>query len=455
MPLRPFHNGRVMLLILLFLLLAEIAVAVAPSGVSSIAARAAFVCICIFGAWSFGPREKSLLIAAFIVGILSFVFTKNGAALASGLDLAAFLGAFIVALTAIRNVAARSGSLKQVGHFLTHQPAGKRFFTIAFGGQILGFFLNFGAASLMAPMLREGTKSPKEQQRQLSTLVRGFAWVIIWAPTTLTQALMLSLFPELSWRDTLPLGIATAVFFVFVGRVYDRWEWPRPPTNPTVPIQWPRAAMVKTGGICTTLIVATLLGNLVTGASVALVLIFVAPLVTVVWFSFQPPVTVNKVELNQFLGLATLFSPAAYEFARTAVALGLSGFIGRAIALSLPIDQWADFLDLSKIPAWLFLALIPVFLSLGGQIAMSPILLIVLFGEILHALPNWPTGAWQIAFALSTGWALSMMSAPNASATLLLASSVQIPPTVLTWHWNLKFAVLCYLLLVPIYAVIA
>ena len=100
--------------------------------------------------------------------------------------------------------------------------------------------------------------------------------------------------------------------------------------------------------------------------------------------------------------------------ARSAIALGLSGFIGRALADVLPMDTLTAQLDFAGVPGWLFLASLPILITLGGQVALSP----------------------------------------TATATLLIAATTNIPPTRLTWGWNLRYGLVCYVVLVVIFAVI-
>lgn len=69
--------------------------------------------------------------------------------------------------------------------------------------------------------------------------------------------------------------------------------------------------------------------------------------------------------------------------------------------------------DIAAIPGWIFLAVLPVVISLGGQIALSPILLVVLLGEILRGVDTLPTGQAQIRYVRSVGRALSMMASPE------------------------------------------
>jgi hypothetical protein len=129
--------------------------------------------------------------------------------------------------------------------------------------------------------------------------------------------------------------------------------------------------------------------------------------------------------------------------------------IGRALAEVLPIEEISTHIDLSTLPGWVFLACLPVLITLGGQIAISPIMLVVFLGQIIQTLPVLPAEPTHIVFALSAGWAISMLASPNATATLLIAATSGIAPTTLTWRWNLRYAMLCYAVFVGIFVVLA
>jgi hypothetical protein len=206
------------------------------------------------------------------------------------------------------------------------------------------------------------------------------------------------------------------------------------------------------GVVCGTLIVATALLQITWGFSTALALMFVAPTVTLIWFIAQcPPETAMTQQLATFWPALKENAPG---LARSAIALGLSGFIGRALADVLPMDTLTAQLDLAGIPGWLFLASLPVLITLGGQIALSPIILVVFIGQVVQTIPSLPADPTHIVFALSAGWAISMFASPNATATLLISATTNIPPTHLTWKWNLRYGILCYAILVVIFAVI-
>lgn len=454
--------NRILFWLLILLLIAVLAEAATGWFGFALTARAAFISLCVIGAGALTIREQALLAGALAASIVAWWFTTDIAAMLSALDLAAFFAAFIAALTVMRDVAARSRSILAVGRYLTQQPPGRRFYATAIGGHALGVFLNFGAVSLMSPLIQEsakrvdGTTNADLERRQLSALIRGFAWVLLWAPTTLTQVILLSIFTEVTWSEIAPLGIGTAAAFILLGRLYDRFEWrgvirTGPATKPPLP----RTAFLVVCGVCALLIGTTVVGSAATGASIALVLMFVAPLVTVIWFVAQGGPASVRSSAERLDALHRLLTPSAPSLVRSAVALGLSGYIGRCLGQALPVDTIAQTLDIAALPGWLFLSALPVVISLGGQIALSPILLVVLLGELLRGVETLPTGQAQILYALSVGWALSMTASPNATATLLISATTRIAPTILTWTWNLRYGLLCYVCVILVFVIVA
>lgn len=420
------------------------------------AERVLFCALCAVGLAARSLRETILLIAAVVLALLVLRNPDGLSQVFIALDLAAYFAAFIVLLTALKIAAERSRSVLAVGRYLIDQPTGRRFFTTASGGHILGVFLNFGAISLMAPLIQSATKHADGridtdlERRQLSALMRGFAWILLWAPTTLTQAVLLTLFTEIDLGKIVLLGVATSLLMILIGYIYDRFEWRHLPniTNGSPPIL-PRRALVVLGAICAGLIATVAAVQITTDFTTALALMFVAPVITLVWFISQKPSDITlPAQIQRFW---PVFEANATGLARSAMALGLSGFIGRLLAEVLPVASLSTQIDLNVIPGWLFLALLPVLITLGGQIALSPIILVVFLGQVIQSFPILPADPTHIVFALSAGWAISMFASPNATATLLISATSNIAPTTLTWRWNLRYGAICYLVLVAIF----
>lgn len=456
----PYHNS-------LAALLAALSVCVLISKVygqydATVLARFWFCILCVLGLKLSTIRERILSAVALGLAMLLALSNQGVSNLNAATDLAAFFAAFIALLTMLKIAAERSRSILAVGQFLTSQPPGRRFFSTAFGGHILGVFLNFGAVSLMAPLIQKGAildgvrPDPDLERRQLSALLRGFSWILLWAPTTLSQAVLLTLFTDVDMSVIVPLGLGMAFVMILLGRAYDRFEWrstPRPQKHDQAKPIPPWRAMLVVGVVCTGLIAATVTLQITAGYSTALALMCVAPAVTLFWYMLQ----VRKGDDfgRHLVRFWPLLSTDAPGLTRSAIALGLSGFIGRALADVLPISQAAAHVDFSTIPAWAFLAALPVLITIGGQIALSPIMLVVFLGQVIQSLPTLPADPTHIVFALSAGWALSMFASPNATATLLIAATTRIAPTTLTWQWNLRYAGLCYLVFVMVFVVLS
>jgi hypothetical protein len=309
----------------------------------------------------------------------------------------------------------------------------------------------------MAPLIQsatvqdDGTIDRKLERRQMSALLRGFAWILLWAPTTLSQAVLLTLFSDVNLGKIFAIGIATSLVMMAIGLAYDRFEWrdePRvlkPQEGPTLP----RHALARVAFVCGTLIGATMVLRYATGFTTALSLMFVAPSVTLFWFGWERPK--GAALIAQLRSFWPALKTDSAGLARSAIALGLSGFIGRSLAEVLPVATLTQDIDLAAIPGWLFLAALPILITLGGQIALSPIILVVFIGQVVQTFPVLPADPTHIVFALSAGWSISMFASPNATATLLISAATKIPPTTLTWRWNLRYGVICYVVLVAIF----
>lgn len=455
--------------LLLFLSLAVLIQIQSDHGWSAGLARLAFGLLCVIGVFVFSLRECALLLLALILSGLALRQDDGVMTLLTALDRAAFFAAFIVLLTVLKEAATRSSSVERLGRFLVLQPSGRRFFAVAFGGHILGFFLNFGAISLLAPLIQSSTRGAKPtteaakaaladlERRQLSAVLRGFSWILLWAPTTLTHAVLLTLFPEADSLRVMGIGIITAISMIILGRCLDRFEWRGlAVATDRKPPPYPAKASAVLAGVCGTLILSSFALVAMAGLTTAEALMLVAPTVTLAWAIALGPGRGGtdgwRVHLGKGIDVVTSAAPA---LGRSAVALGLSGLIGQLAADVLPIGPVHEGLAAIGPPEWIILAVIPLLIVLGGQIALSPIVVVVFLAEILQAMPTLPATPENLILALSVGWSLSMTASPNATATILIASACNIPATTLTWRWNGLYATLAYAAFLPVSFIVA
>lgn len=441
----------------------ELAYLVGGVEVAGLLGRGVALLVIVVIARQFGLREWVLLGLACALAAGLARSAEGPGAVRYALDQGAFFAAFILLMTLLREAAVTSSAVLNLGHFLTGQQPGRRFVATYVGGHLSGVLLNFGAISLLAPMVQRGVRAEPiitaederraaiREQRQMAALIRGFAVVITWAPTTLTQAIILHALPGLHAGRVMAMGLALSSVLLLVGWAEDRLRWGRPRRRaPGLPVvRFPLMAARDLGLVGLILIVGTYSARAAFGSTTAQALMLMAPLMLVGWVFTQNAGRGTRqgvAAVRRRLG--EIIAGPLPRMTRDAYLLGVAGFIGAAAARLAPIDLIVANLALESIPAWLFLSSLPVVIMLSGNIAMSPIMVVVFLAAVISALPVLPADPDLIAVSLGAGWALSMTASPNATGPILLAGITGLPTTTLTWRWNgvyslAALAVLC------------
>jgi hypothetical protein len=418
----------------------------------------------------FGVREWLLLAAALALtaGLAGRPGGWEDARVA--LDRGAFFAAFILLMTLLREAALTSPAVLAMGHFLTRQQPGRRFLATFVGGHLAGVLLNFGAVSLLAPLVQRGVRAepvltPEDERRaqirerrQLSALIRGFAVVITWAPTTLTQAIILHSLPGLSVARVIGMGLAFSALMLAVGWTEDRLRWGRPrrraPGMPVVP--FPARAALDLAFVGLTLAGGAYGARAALGISTAEALMLVAPVMLAGWVFLQNAAAGTGAALRAIgWRLREIAAGPLPGMTRDAFSLGAAGFIGTTAAALAPVEAIAASLALDSIPGWLFLLALPVLIILTSTIAISPMMTVVFLGSVISALPVLPVDPNLIALAFGSGWALALTAAPNSTGAIFLSSATGIKVTTLTWKWNGVYSLAALVVLGVVFWVVA
>ncbi len=86
--------------------------------------------------------------------------------------------------------------------------------------------------------------TPVRERRQLSAILRGFAWSVVWSPTAVAPLAVMQLMEGIDRARWIALGAVLATVMMAVGWVEDRWRWRRftararrvaPPAAPPFP----------------------------------------------------------------------------------------------------------------------------------------------------------------------------------------------------------------------------
>ncbi|MCR8725656.1 hypothetical protein [Frigidibacter sp. ROC022] len=411
-----------------------------------------------------GMREIYLLTLCSALAVLILIrMPEPMLELGPALDQASFLMTFILLMSLLFETAARSPSIAACGVYLTSQPPGRRYYALNAGTGILAVMFNLGVVSFLVPLIQRGIASATpgdalndiRERRQVSALLRGFAWSVTWSPTALAPLAVAELIPGVDRLLWIEYGLAVFVLIMVLGAFEDRWRFRRfRPSGVRRETPFPLTEALLFLAACAWLFGMIALIVWLSGDGVVFGLLLACPFMVVGWLAvqggFPRPGWIAPLR-GEMRKIVVVGLPRT---ASVAITLATSGFIGRAAAGQVPAEQLAAFLQLDAMPDFVFLSLIPPALSLFSLLALSPIMMAVFFGSLFAALPVLPADPTLIAFAISCGWALSMTFSPFATVVLMVERVAGIPTRRLTWVWNIGFTLLASLSLVGVFALL-
>jgi hypothetical protein len=458
---------------LLALMAAELAVLFTGSTAAEAAGAVLVLGVPLVGWRRLRLREGYLLGLCGILLALALAYDPDPWGLAlRGLDRAAFLAAFILLMGLLREGGITSPAVLTCGTYVTQQPPQWRFLAVFLGSHFFSVLINLGSLSLLAPIIQRGVRGDTlkreeldeialvRERRQLTALLRGFAWFLVWAPTAVTQAVLPTLVPGVDTGRLLATGLCLALIMLLVSWAEDalRW-WPlrrrlrssgRLPQRLSLP--FPGAALLRLGAVSALLFGLSLLFALWGQVLLVAGVMLAAPVVLLVWVFFQQPAPRPAATLHR-LGDVVLHGLPSFH--REAVALAAAGFIGTVAAALVPAAAVAEALSVAEMPGWIFLALLSLVVWVGGLVALSPITTAVFLGSLVAELGALPVDATSVVLAIAAGTALCTVGAPFASGTLMLARASGYSGVELTLKWNLPYLVVTMAVLAAVYAVLA
>ncbi|WP_193368720.1 hypothetical protein [Pelagibius marinus] len=458
-------RGRLAVAVCLLAVMAlDLAARLSGSGLIQLGANAAVFACAIAAVRDYGLREIYLLSLCAVLALMAaWLHPEPVAVLLSGLDQASFLMAFLLLLNLLHEAASTSPSVARCGDYLTKQPPGRRYYALNAGSAVMAVLFNVGVVSFLVPLIQRGIQSatpgdalnPIRERRQLSAMLRGFAWCVIWSPTAIAPLALMELIPGTDRQLWILIGACIFLGLLVLGALEDQITFRayKPQTRRQVPTL-PRAAFLRFGLACAWLFGMSALVMWLSGETVVFGLMVSCPVMLVGWLLVQNlgaphgalAATARRLDVIAFTNLAGA--------APVAVTLACSGFVGRVAAALIPAQAWARFLGLDAMPDFVFLALLPAVIALLSLLALSPIMMAVFFGSLIGGLPVLPADPTLIALSISCGWALSMTFSPFATVVLLIDRVSGISSRDLTWGWNLVFTLLAAAALVPVFALL-
>lgn len=455
-------HRRLLALIMVGLMAAELLALFARWPLAQTAARAALIGFFVLALPLVRMREGYLIaVAVLLSALLAATGPAPLAGLGRGLDQAAFLVTFILSIGLLREAALTSPAILTCGLFMTRQPAGRRYIAVQLGASLMGALINLGALSLLAPLIQRGVREDRgkgaahyvvarvRERRQLTALIRGFAWALNWSPTTVTLAVLPAVIPDIHLLDLVAAGLCQSATMLLIGWVEDRIRFrglrrllsTRGWLPEVSPMRFPLKAFLALALVCVALGGLTALFRYLGSVKTVPGLLLAAPVVLIGWVLAQ----------NLRAGAATAFAATGAQLAlvsmraipataREAMTLSTSGYIGIVGATLVPMQAVAQGLGLEALPEWLFLLALPVLMLSAGQLGPSPVMMVILLGTLIGSMPELPADPTLIAIALATGGAVATTATPFASGVIVLSRATGHPTTSISWRWNLPFA---------------
>ena len=402
----------------------------------------------------FGIRETYLLTIVVILSTLVWLTVASPLdVIAEGARQAAFLMSFVLLVGLIQQAAQTSRDVKTCGEYLTNQPPGRRYVSIFLGTHYMSHVFNLGIIALIAPLIMKGTedaadpRNPIRRRRQISAMLTGFGWGVVWSPTAIAPLALLTLLPGAERLPWMIAGFFIALVVLFAGWAEDKARWkPGAFSAPMAPPPFPKAAFAGFGALCLVLLILTLTGMAVFDQNVVFGLMLASPIILVGWLMLQYQGNAGATGAR----VGEIYRTFLPNSAPIGVSLACSGFIGRVAAHLTPSEAIADYLNIMAMPGWLFMWALSLFVMAMSWLALSPIMLAVFLGAVLAELPAMPIERTWAALAISSGWALSMMTSPFATTVLLNTQITGIPGlTYVGWNW--RFSVMAIAILAGSY----
>jgi hypothetical protein len=424
-----------------------------------------------------GLRQGLLFVLA--IGLTAWIAATHadpGATLSKALDQGTYLMAFILLISLLREGAQSSPAVLACGNYLTHQPPGRRYLSLHGGSHLLAVLINFGAISLLAPLVMRGVRASLglgealseiwrvRERRQLCGLYRGMTFIVAWAPTTITQAILPAAIPGIDPQRLIWLGLMAVAITLAVGWLEDRVRWwplrRRLLASGEAPRlerpQFPARAFLDFALVCASLVGLVIVVRYLASVRTVPALMLSAPIMLIGWLLMQNRhLGVDRMSRKTRRRLAEIVSGSIPDSSIEVFILGLAGFVGVALASIVPIDTVAALLNQSPLPPWAFLAAIPLIMFVVAQFGLTSITVGVIFGTVLGALPELPTDPTLVALALGCGWAIAMMGSPFSSVALLLSRISGHTPVVIALNWNLAYSIASLLALTLFFYVLA
>lgn len=405
------------------------------------------------------PRMAQSLLGLILLSALGIVLFHPSPIpiILSAWDSLSFFATFITSLGLLRVAAANSPLVRRAGNTLIKQKPSYRYPTLSLGTALFGMIINVGVLSLFSLMIvRSNTlksangntaiQATREQRMALATL-RGFALAPLISPLSVTLAVILSAFPQLSWSAILPVALPTALLFFLLGWATDWWQRPKHLT--AIVAKQPPPSLLplyQFSGVALLIALSVFIVAYALQLPLPTAVLVACPLSAFLWLAYQ------RKRLQGGLGIIRASTHLQRNakgifgsFRNEVALLGASACLGTLLTPLIDQAWLADALQQLNIQGINFALLALTTMVVLAQVGVNPIISATLIASLFPDPTLVQLHPAVLAVALMCGWSLSMITSPFTASLALVSQQLGRSYYEVGWRWNTLF----FWLLVP------
>ena len=260
----------------------------APSWLFMVAGVAATALI-IAGYAQINARLRTTSFILFGIAALTLPFARAPvAALERGIFIATLLISVTCSVMLIARCAMQSHRIGFIGAGLRERQGTRRYLSFTLASQFFSGILGLAGANLMFVMAAPSTEGKSESRTATVVAVgRGFAAASCWSPVFGNMAILLALYPTLSWLQVFPVGLALGQVTILVGALMNLAALSRMPAPPPPATVTPMLTLLRSS-LPLLISLLTLLGLIMTASwllhiVISAAIVLLAPMVSLMF----------------------------------------------------------------------------------------------------------------------------------------------------------------------------
>ncbi|MCM3713906.1 hypothetical protein M3202_07395 [Alkalihalobacillus oceani] len=312
----------------------------------------------------------------------------------------------------------------------------------------IGIILNFGSMAIVKRIAEESFSSYRDQKLTL-TIMRAFAFCMLWSPYFVNVGLILVLF-DLSWIEIGGYGLLLAALYLLVCVfMFSRISFPDDPLIERQPVKRTAAStpsLTPFFFFCGTLVGLSFFLEFLWHVNMIIIVCLLSIVLPLIW-------SLATKTLQTFTQDLSVQVQHSFFQLKNEIAIFISaGFFGKAMAsteIGAYISSWLFQASFGSVYILSYLlVLLTIFLA---QIGIHPVIIVIGIGSALSP-ENFGVSAHYLALLLLVAWSMATQLSPF-SGQMLMAAKLMNQPAKTIMRQNVAYvAVLTVVLVTAVYS---